>query len=253
MKHISSFLSLTLLALLPACASIRSLWKPKEDFIKKLELPDWVLESSIKLRVFNDSFNSVNPEDALPEDDIAYYVNGARKILAAAPAAMKDIFKMAGCLDGTELVTIRGNKITENQEDIWYGICKSGNPDTIVFKVHDMGNDTLYRLYENELVPEWEEARKVSSTNPEKAMRLANKLIEHEPAHPGARRMLGSLYLKAGYCPGAVRNYRIYLRIIPRTPEKEKIDQLLKEQCKDNLIPKKKETKEYSEDVPPGI
>ncbi|EQA38314.1 tetratricopeptide repeat protein [Leptospira inadai serovar Lyme str. 10] len=232
------------------CASVQSLWKPNDSFIKSLELPNWVLESSIKLRVFNDTPNTANPEDALPEDDIAFYSNNARVLMAASPAAMKDIYKMAGCLDGTELVTIRGNKITENQEDIWYGICRSGAQDTVVFKVFDMGNDNLYRLYEDELLPNWEEARKIVQANPEKAMRLANKLIEHEPSHPGARRLLGSLYLKAGYCPGAIRNYRIYLRIMPRTPEKEKIDSLVNKSCKDSLIPKKKEQKEFSEDLP---
>nr|WP_246028200.1 tetratricopeptide repeat protein [Leptospira fletcheri] len=233
-----------------SCASLQSLWKPEDLFVKSLQLPAWVLDSSIKLRVFNDTPNTANPEDALPEDDIAFYSGNARVLMAASPAAMKDIYKMAGCLDGTELVTIRGNKITENQEDIWYGICRSGASDMVVFKVFDMGNESLYRLYEEELLPSWEEARKIMQTNPEKAMRLANRLIEHEPAHPGARRLLGSLYLKSGYCLGAVRNYRIYLRIIPHTPEKAKIDSLLSKSCKDGLVPKKKEPKEFSEEPP---
>lgn len=233
-----------------SCETLKSYWKPKDDFVKSLELPDWVLDSSIKLRIFSDFPNTVNPEDALPEDDIASYANQSRILLAASPAAMRDIYKMAGCLDGSELVGIRGNKITETQEDIWYGICRSGAPDTVVFRVFDMGNDQLYRLYEDELVKNWEESKKNANSNPDKAIRLANKILEHEPAHPGARRLLGSLYLKSGYCPGAVRNYRIYLRILPRTPEKEKIHSLLRKSCSDSLVPKKQETKEFSEDLP---
>ncbi len=233
-----------------SCETVRSFWKPKEDFIKTLELPDWVLDSSIKLRIFSDFPNTVNPEDALPEDDIASFANQVRVLLAASPAAMRDIYKMAGCLDGSELVGIRGNKITESQEDIWYGLCRSGAQDTVVFRVFDMGNDQLYRLYEDELVKNWEESKKNMNTNPDKAVRLANRIIEHEPAHPGARRLLGNLYLKSGYCPGAVRNYRIYLRILPRTPEKDRINSLIKKTCSESLIPKKKEQKEFSEDLP---
>ncbi|PJZ65414.1 tetratricopeptide repeat protein [Leptospira wolffii] len=233
-----------------SCETIRSYWKPKDDFIKSLELPDWVLDSSIKLRIFSDFPNTVNPEDALPEDDIASYANQARILLAASPAAMKDIYKMAGCLDGSELVGIRGNKITDAQEDVWFGICRSGAQDTVVFRVFDMGNDQLYRLYEDELVKNWEESKKNINTNPDKAIRLANRIVEHEPSHPGARRLLGSLYLKSGYCVGAVRNYRIYLRIVPRSSEKEKIHALLKKSCAESLVPKKPETKEFSEDLP---
>ncbi|TGK05032.1 tetratricopeptide repeat protein [Leptospira semungkisensis] len=233
-----------------SCETLRSFWKPKDDFVKTLNLPDWVLESSIKLRIFSDFPNTVNPEDAMPEDDIASFANQSRVLLAASPAAMRDIYKMAGCLDGSELVGIRGNKLTDSQEDIWYGLCKSGAQDTIVFKVFEMGNDDLYRLYEDELTKNWEESKKNMNSNPDKAVRLATRIVEHEPSHPGARRLLGSLYLKAGYCPGAIRNYRIYLRILPRTPEKSRIDDLIRKSCKESLIPKKQEPKEFSEDLP---
>ncbi|MEI7013904.1 tetratricopeptide repeat protein [Leptospira licerasiae] len=235
---------------LSSCETIRSFWKPKDAFIKSLDLPDWVLESSIKLRIFNDSPNVINPEDAMPEDDIASYGNQLRVLLAVSPAAMRDIYEMAGCLDGSDLIKVRGNKMTDSGEDIWFGMCKSGAQDAIVFRVLEMGNNQLYYLYEEELVKTWDESKKNAKTNPDKSMRLATKIIEHEPAHPGARRLLGSLYLKNGYCPGAVRNYRIYLRILPHSAEKSKIDSLLKKSCGETLVPKKPEPKEFSDELP---
>ncbi|MGE8969738.1 tetratricopeptide repeat protein, partial [Leptospira interrogans] len=51
------------------------------------------------------------------------------------------------------------------------------------------------------------------------------------PAHPAARKLLGQLYLKGGYCRGSIRNYRLYLRVMPLAGDKWKIHDQLKEKC----------------------
>lgn len=144
---------------------------------------------------------------------------------------MKDLFEATGCIDGSRLAGIRANRITEKEEDVWYGICRNGKEDAIIFRLFQMGNTDLYRKYEKETLPAWEEARKLAANNPDKAVRLANQVIELEPAHPAARKLLGQLYLKGGYCRGSIRNYRLYLRVMPLAGDKWKIHDQLKEKC----------------------
>ncbi|MDV6236752.1 tetratricopeptide repeat protein [Leptospira ellisii] len=222
------------------CSVYRRIF-PKEDlFLKSLNLPDWVLDSSIKLRVLSGLVDLPNPEDSLPEDEIATFENRARRIFATSPRAMKDLFEATGCIDGSRLAGIRANRITEREEDVWYAICQNGKEDAIVFRLFQMGNSDLYRKYETETLPVWEEARKLAANNPDKAVRLANQVVELEPAHPGARKLLGSLYLKGGYCKGSIRNYRLYLRVMPLAGDKWKIHDQLKEKCGEFLKPEPK-------------
>ncbi|XDD49575.1 tetratricopeptide repeat protein [Leptospira sp. WS92.C1] len=232
--------SLSLILTLFECNIYRRIFPKQDLFLKSLNLPDWVLDSSIKLRVLSGLQDLPNPEDSLPEDEIATFENRARRILATSPQAMKDLFEATGCIDGSKLAGIRANRITEREEDVWFAICQNGKEDAIIFRLFQMGNSDLYRKYEKETVPAWEEARKLVTTNPDKAVRLANQVIELEPAHPAARKLLGNLYLKGGYCKGSVRNYRLYLRVMPLAGDKWKIHDQLQEKCPDFLKPEPK-------------
>ncbi|AKP27236.1 conserved hypothetical protein [Leptospira interrogans serovar Manilae] len=216
---------------LSECSVYRRIFPKEDEFLKSLNLPEWVLESNIKLRVLSGLQDLPNPEDSLPEDEIASFENKTRRILATSPQAMKDLFEATGCIDGSRLAGIRANRITEKEEDVWYGICRNGKEDAIIFRLFQMGNTDLYRKYEKETLPAWEEARKLAANNPDKAVRLANQVIELEPAHPAARKLLGQLYLKGGYCRGSIRNYRLYLRVMPLAGDKWKIHDQLKEKC----------------------
>ncbi|PJZ52295.1 tetratricopeptide repeat protein [Leptospira adleri] len=245
------FLFSSLILTLIDCSVYRRIFQKEDVFLKSLNLPEWVLESSIKLRVLSGLLDVPNPEDSLPEDEIATFENGARRILATSPQAMKDLFEATGCVDGSKLAGIRANRITEREEDVWYGICQNGKEDAIIFRLFQMGNVDLYRRYEKETVPAWEEARKLAANNPDKAVRLANQVIELEPAHPGARKLLGNLYLKGGYCKGSVRNYRIYLRVMPLAGDKWKVHERLQEKCPDFLKPEPKKEEVELPDTDP--
>lgn len=236
---------------LSECSVYRRIFPKEDPFLKSLNLPEWVLESNVKLRVLSGLQDLPNPEDSLPEDEIATFENRARRILATSPQAMKDLFEATGCIDGSRLAGIRANRITEREEDVWYGICQNGKEDAIIFRLFQMGNTDLYRKYEKETLSIWEEARKLAANNPDKAVRLANQVIELEPAHPAARKLLGQLYLKGGYCKGSIRNYRLYLRVMPLAGDKWKIHDQLTEKCGEFLKPEPKKEEVELPDADP--
>lgn len=153
-------LILCIILSLSECSVYRRIFSKENAFLKSLDLPEWVLESNIKLRVLSGLQDLPNPEDSLPEDEIASFENRARRILATSPQAMKDLFEATGCIDGSRLAGIRANRITEKEEDVWYGICQNGKEDAIIFRLFQMGNTDLYRKYEKEISPAWEEAKK---------------------------------------------------------------------------------------------